>query len=116
MIKHYFNILEALGSAKKINLKEVYPHHFIYTYFYNNVEIWAFISYSKLICLYAPTLCQIAIDNNNWDCSKTTCKYFAKFINEYTYLDYDNKYQFMGLLMNPKAHNIEIYETVRWHH
>lgn len=114
MIKR-FNILDALGKANKLSFKEIYRHHYLYTYLYEGEELYAFFSYNKLICIYAPNQCQLALDNNNWDCSKTTTKYFAKFVNEYTCFDYINKTQFMHLIRQENE-LIKLYTTDRWHH
>lgn len=57
-----------------------------------------FYSYSSYICSYNKSTHELILNNNMWDYSNTTRKYFKKFLEEYTSIPYVNKSNFVKML------------------
>lgn len=66
---------------------------------YNDDAI-VFQSYRTLIAMWSYKEQKLYINWNYWDYSKTTSKHLKIFINEYTKYTYDNKNQFLKLLLS----------------
>lgn len=60
---------------------------------------YTFFSYDQKIAEYSENTGVIEV-GSLWDYSKTTLKYFKKFIDDYTNMDYLSKGQFEKLLSN----------------
>ena len=64
-------------------------------------KVICFQSYDSLIAIY--DLYKLLINWYKWDYSKTTLKHLKIFINDYTHYEYENKQQFMKLIINDKT-------------
>lgn len=57
-----------------------------------------FYSYGSYICSYNKDTHELTLNNDMWDYSNTTRKYFKKFLEEYTAIPYINKSKFVKML------------------
>jgi hypothetical protein len=69
-----------------------------------------FQSYKSVIARYNRISYQLLI-TNLWDYSRTTLKYFSRFINEYTFYSYDYKAAFEVLIMDDNE-DIHIVKSI----
>jgi hypothetical protein len=66
----------------------------------NNDGVLTFQSYNTVICEFHTYTDELFLNEDNWDWSNTTRKYFKKFIDEYTTLTYGTKKEFLKEIEN----------------
>ena len=93
-----------LNNLQKVSVRQLEnKNQFVIRYNNQNnpcLNVVCFQSYATLICMYAQNEHKIYINWSMFDYSQTTLKHLKIFINEYTPYTYENKQQFVKLILN----------------
>ena len=99
-------INEVLAQMLKLVVIQLAPNQTIIKAVLDNKYYYVFISYQTIIAVDFISDGVLFINSQYWDYSKTTMKYLAKFVNDYTRYTYENKAQFRELIYSIKEDGV----------